>query len=271
MAVVDLHDVYTTGFEVRAAPTYPATTGALTTPSVYSATLSLYPDGASTSASLTVISTGILQLTYATTVEGHYEGYIETTPGGRQPFSFDVVVPRMIVSLMDIRTHLNLSSTTNDEELRAMCMAATDYVEGIVGPVVRQTITRTFTPGSDGQVFFDGPVISVSSITDTYGYGWTYNVANYYLDTSGVLTPLAYTTSRTGYPVTVTYVAGYTVVPALIREAALDYIKWAWESQRGPSGSPFQGGEGEFPDLTTATPPYKIAQKLQRYVVPSIA
>jgi hypothetical protein len=228
------------------------------------------PDGTTVVPSLTNPSTGLLRLDYLTVQEGHHSGKVTATVASTvklQAFEFDVVVSRALVSLADARARLNFTSTVSDEEMRSYIESATDYVEGLIGPVVRRTLVEKVKP-ADGLLFLSAPVISLTTITDTYGYGQTYNVANFLADGSTIY-PLANTVTVC-YPVTVTYVGGRVIVDPMIRDAALDYIKWDWESQRGASGSPFQG-EGEFEPGVSATPPYRIAQKLQRYMPAVVA
>ncbi len=183
-------------------------------------------------------------------------------------FDVDEAAPTGIVSLAEAKAHLNMTSTANDEELRRYIDAATDFVEGKIGPVVRRTIVEKLRPQS-GLLFTSGPIISLTSITDTYGYGTVYNVAGYLPDGSTIY-PIA-TSPAICYPVTVTYVGGRAIVPALVRQAALDYIAWRWESQRGPSSGPFQGGADEFAVTAPATVPYRILQALEPYASPVVA
>ena len=66
--------------------------------------------------------------------------------------------------------------------------------------------------------------------------------------------------STSSYPVKVVYTAGRTVVPALLRSAALDYLKWDWLSQRGSQPQGF-GVADELAALPGSVP-YKIRQKI---------
>lgn len=155
---------------------------------------------------------------------------------------------RGIVSLQDAREHLNFTSTVDDEELRSYILAATDFIESLCGYVVRRTVTQTVIPAG-GVLFLDGPVISLTSIVGAYGYPGTYDVSGLFLDGNAV--SYGYGGICFRYPVTVTYVAGRTVIPAMMREAALEYIRGTWGSQQGQGsadtllqGDTF-GGAGE--------------------------
>jgi hypothetical protein len=264
VSMVDLLETYSTEFLVTDAE------GVAANPSTSGCSLTL-PDGTTTAPSLTNPSTGTLRLDYVTAQEGRHSGTVTATVGSTvrvQAFEFDVVQSRAIVSLADARAHLNMTATTNDEELRRFVEAATDFIEGRIGPVVRRTIAKTVIPGADGRLYLNGPAISLTTITAAYGSGGTYTVGDYYLDTgNGVVHPPYYGSTFT-LPVTVTYVGGRVIVPPAIRQAALDYIKWLWESQRGATALPLPGGE--FGVATSATVPWKITQALEPYKMPGI-
>jgi hypothetical protein len=265
VSMVDLLETYSTTFLVTDAD------GVAANPSSSSCSLTL-PDGTTVAPSLTNPTTGTLRLDYVTAQEGRHSGTVTASVGSTvrvQAFEFDAVQSRAIVSLADARAHLNMSATTNDEELRRFVEAATDFIEGKIGPVVRRTITnKPVIPGADGRLYLNGPAVSLTTITAAYGSGGTYTVGDYYLDTgTGVVHPPYYGQTFT-LPVLVTYVAGRVIVPPAIRQAALDYIKWRWESQRGATALPLPGGEFAIP--APADVPYKITSALEPYRMPGI-
>lgn len=235
---VDVGDTYTTGFEIRDAA------GVLTNPASYTCSLTL-PDGTTVAPPLTNPSTGKLSLDYVTVQAGHHGGKVTTTGTGAgvQPFKFNVdAYPNArILSLKETRDHLNVTSTTNDEELRDYILAASEWVEDKIGQyVVRRTVTQTLWPDS-GRLFLKGPVISLTSMVAAYGYAvTTYNVANYYVEPGNSVRP-GYGNFGFYYPVTVTYVAGMTVIPAEVRLATEMLVKALWETQRGAAPLPLQG------------------------------
>jgi hypothetical protein len=232
------------------------------------------PDGTSSTPTVTAAGSGVYTASYATTQAGrHTARWVATginASAYTDSFDVDAAAPTGLVSLSDVKAHLNMSATvtTNDEELRRLIDAATDFVEGEIGPVVRRTISKTIIPGADGRLYLNGPAVSLTTITAAYGSGGTYTVGDYYLDGEhGVVHPPYYGTTF-AYPVTVEYVGGRVIVPAAIRQAALDYIKWRWEGQRGATALPLPGGEFEV--ATSATVPWKITQALEPYKTPGI-
>jgi len=228
------------------------------------------PDGTTVLPTVTAAGAGVYTASYTPTLPGRHTARWVATGVNASAFTdaidVDEAAPSGIVSLADVRARLNFLSTANDEEVRFYIDAATDFIESRIGPVVRRTIVEKIQP-SGGLLFTSGPVISLTTITDTYGYGATYDVANFLPDGSTIY-PLA-NVSSIAYPVTVTYVGGRAIVPAAIRQAALDYVKWMWESQRGAAALPLPGGEYEV--QAPATVPYRILQSLEPYMPAVVA
>jgi hypothetical protein len=170
------------------------------------------------------------------------------------------------------RLTIKQTSTQYDDELRRVMRGATGFFERWLGPIVRQPVTQTaVVPNSDGSLDLKAPVLSATSITDTYGYGTTYNVANY-LTNGSTLVPLAYTWAGHTYPVTVAYIGGWTEIPGDLHEAYLDYVAWKWESQRGPGNEP--GAQGSVDEYFVRTPdvvPPSIMEVIDGYRSRSIA
>jgi hypothetical protein len=163
--VIDLGDTYSTEFAVEDAAGDPAN------PASSSCSLTL-PDGTTVAPSLTNPSTGVLRLDYVTVQEGRHSGKVTATVSSTvkvQPFEFDVVVSRAIVSLAYVRDELNFMSTANDEEVRRRIEAATDFVEGKTGPVARRTVGPEIVRPAGGELWLRAPAISVSAITAAYG------------------------------------------------------------------------------------------------------
>jgi hypothetical protein len=143
------------------------------------------PDGTTTAPSVTTPTTGVYEASYPTTQAGrHTVRWVATglnASAYTDAFDVDASAPTGLVSLSDVKAHLGMSSTvtTNDEELRRFIDAATDFVEGKIGPVVRRTISKTVIPGSDGRLYLNGPAVSLTTITAAYGSGGTYTVGDF--------------------------------------------------------------------------------------------
>jgi hypothetical protein len=148
-----------------------------------------------------------------------------------------------IVSLADVKTQLNKTSTTNDDELRSYILSATENIEGTVGICAIRSFTERAN-GSDTLVLTNRPVVSLTTITPVYTWSPTIAVADVdtHLDT-GVITHL------NGWPFwgpyNVTYKAGRAVVQPSARLAGMLIVQHLWETRRGQSSNPRYGGEDD--------------------------
>ena len=248
-------------------------TGAPANPTSIVCTVTPSATGVAVTPTVTTSPVGTHTVQAPTDLVGHYTVAWRATGANLSAYADSYNVEpadwRGIVPLAEVRAKLEFrnpdAANAKDEELRSYILAATDFIESRIGPVVRRTITEVVRP-ANGILFMSGPVISVTSITDTYGYGSTYNVANFLPDGAAIY-PLA-NVATISYPVTVTYVGGRAVIPALIRQAALDYVKWMWDSsQRGPTSLPVE----DFGVQPQATVPFRILQALEPYMSPVVA
>lgn len=141
----------------------------------------------------------------------------------------------LFVTLDELKDHLNITSARDDAELMLTLGAATDAVEGLVGPVLHRTVVETVYPTWTGRIVLrQGPVVSVTSfLTNETPSTYTADLQ------SGILSDL----TTTGTSV-VTYVAGRAVVPDGIRLATLIIAGHLWNTQRG-ANSPSTGLQGE--------------------------
>lgn len=226
-----------------------------------------------------------------TQVGRHVYYYVTTTPNGAtepEPFDVEAAGSAAIVSLADVKKHLNLTTVTNDDELRAFVSAASETIEGLVGPVSRRTFTETLDASGPVVVLSHPPVIEVTAIsewTGTTGYPLTpqptgdSTVDSYGYDLNGDAGLLFRRTS--GYAgtwvtgprsVTVTYTAGRTTVPAAIRLATLKLVKHMWGDQRGAS-LPLSAVGDQFESPVTAhLVPWEVEELLAPYrTAPAVA
>lgn len=189
--------------------------------------------------------------------------------------SFDVSdpLPNSIISLLDARDTLRLSSTVEDEDLRLYVESTTAIIERHLNQVVvRRTITEDYRVGAptmgdyypgyyyggggsnypswyyrDSAAYAAGvtlkqtPVVSLVSVASLDGLR-TWNISDLHVDTNtGLVTPLPATASLWG-PITITYIAGYQTIPANYQQAARFILQDLWASRRGGQQ---QVGRGE--------------------------
>jgi hypothetical protein len=143
-----------------------------------------------------------------------------------------------LITLADAKAQLNITDTdaTRDTELQTYVDAATNIVEYHCGPVSATAVVETHWTGDVTTVVLRrSPVTTVTSVvpamtTDTS----TYNPSVFLLDSTG---GLLRTTDGTlwSYPITVTYTAGRSSVPAAMNLAARIIVAHLWSTQYGAS------------------------------------
>jgi len=218
---------------------------------------------------------GMYAVDYVTTVAGrHGVRWTSLGPQSAHTDAFDVrpVNPPLLFSLDDGKATLNVTGTTNDEEIRDLIESVTGAVEYIAGPVMRQTVVEKHN-GGDTIVLRESPVISVTSIVPVFDGGTSYLPAD--IDVDGPTGELCRKDSGTFVgPVRVTFIAGRPVTPAGIRDAARIILKHLWRIQNGTAGLPSFDSDGERIDGTTMISglgfalPNRAIELLQPYARP---
>lgn len=212
------------------------------------------PDGTTVTPTVTNAATGSYTASYTPTLPGRHGVRWVATGANASAFtdSFTVMDPVDIpvVSLAEAKRHLNITSTTSDEELRAFIAAAQDAGERYTGRVFgRRSIVETHDGGSAAIVLAGIPVVSVTTVVED---GTTLTAADYVAHlTAAVLYRAAGTTWDNSDPqtVVVTYVAGYAQQPPTDRQGVLEMVRHMWETQRGsmatfPRGDDYTPGAG---------------------------
>ena len=192
-----------------------------------------------------------------------------------------------IVTTAEVKAHLNdLNMTAPVEaELVLFVEAAGEVVEELCGAVVPRTVTEVKPAPSGAFILDHHNVVSVTSVEEGYGATVTALTAG----TFGAAAPasgyrlsgsLIYRTSggvdvafSRGHEVRVVYVAGLDPIPAKVRLATLELIKFWWN----PSQLGLVGEAGPL-RASSATPgtivaagylvPHAVVSMLGRYVRP---
>lgn len=240
------------------------------------------PDG--TSAAPVVANppadTGVYAYDYPSVQQGrHVVRWTTTGPatGYVDVFYLRSGEPSALVSLADVKNHLNIKAenTDNDGELQDAIDTASDVVESIVGSLARRTVTETYSGnGTPGLALRRPPVISVTSVTVE---GAVLDPSGYSLSDAGVLyrvsgyTDLLWPRGRNN--IAVAYVVG--APGQVIRPAVLDSVKELvrinFRPQLGGNYSPFDQGatsdSGSRPGQTRLGffVPDRIEQLLERH------
>lgn len=193
---------------------------------------------------ITPAVTGSLVYDFAPVQAGlHSVHWATTGPATAEDDVFTVETPgRMLVSVDEAVNHLRaagvITSAADRETLQSLCLAATDAVERDLGRIiVRRSVTEDYDGGAYCLILRSTPVASVTSVVDS---GVTLGITDYTLDAgSGILFrgtgnySTGFTSGRQS--VTVTYVAGYSAPPHVVRLAALNVVQGMWQaSQQAP-------------------------------------
>lgn len=143
-----------------------------------------------------------------------------------------------IISLADAKAQLNTTTTVNDEELRTYVEATTGVIEQELGmAVVRRPRTEEHCIRG-GLVLNWTPVVTLTSMALVDGT-YTWNVADLHVSPAGVVTsPLGVAPYGN---VTVTYLAGMSIIPENYCLAARIIVQQIWKTQRPDRGAPGRG------------------------------
>ena len=229
MATHDLGDVVALGVNVR------NDADALEDATAVTVTITL-PDG-TTSGPHTVSSTsaGVYAYDYTPSQVGRHGVRWVATGTNASAFTdvFDVLDNSLlpIVSLADAKRHLNITATTDDEELRRTLAVATDLAERYANRALRRkTVAETHDGGGPVLILRQPPVASVTTVT----VGGTATTA-YVLDPAAGLLYAGTSGSSTwtaGWQnIVVTYVAGGNA-PEVAEQAVLELTRHLWDTQQ---------------------------------------
>lgn len=270
MPLVDQGETYSFRLKVTDA------NGAAGAPGSAPTVLVTLPDNTTTSPTVNANGTGIYDVDLTTTLLGRYT-WTATATGGvlgtavRQwAGTLDVEDPAtLLIDTTDALNHLRAAGiivqASDLEQLRWLCHVATDAVERDLGFVlVRRTITDTF----DGEGRQDLQLRRVPpSVADT-GYltivsvtenGVTLTANDY------VLRRVDWTLHRgpsigwywrgwwPGYEnIAVTYTAGCTNPPAILRKVALNAVQRMWQSSQQSPHPQLEDVSGDYGSFTPA-------------------
>lgn len=212
------------------------------------------PDGTTVTPSVAHAGTGVYQVDYPPTMAGrHVAQWVCTganTSGYTDVFDVRPAAPPYIVSLADTKQQLNMTGTSDDEELRRVIEAATAVVERHLDmAVVRRTVVERRSLGNPTIWGSPGvlqriplttrPILAITSVVSADG-ATTWNPANMRVTASGVVEVLA--GSIVWGPVDFTNVVGMQVIPANYTKAAEIIIQHIWDTQRGSKGGAHPAG-----------------------------
>jgi hypothetical protein len=267
----DLGDIAALAIQIKDA------TGTLANASSVTATITL-PDGTTATPSVSNPTTGNYQIAYLTTQLGRH-GLRWTASGsnaGAFTDVFEVTDPAYwpIVSLDDMKTHLNITSSTYDEEIRFMISVATNIAENYCKrALTRQTVSETRDGGGTSIILFQPPVLSITSIVENTT---TLTASDYTTDlASGIVYRGSQIARLPFFPgrqnITITYVAGYVNPPPMAQHTVKEIVRWMWQtSQQGPRPGFGQSGQ-EITSFGSDALPTWLLRPLDTLKLPGIS
>ena len=193
-----------------------------------------------------------------------------------------------IVTLADVKTFMQITSTANDAELSNMISAASTMWNRKYGPVSGSPSYDEWYDGGASTISLRNiPVLTVTSVIETFGSSYTRTLVqeapdsgvgtafDYSIDlTSGLLTRRAMGIGMSFAPgdknIHVVYTAGYSSVPYDIQQAVWVLVAHLWETQRGRMVIPGQPPADWNPAMAY-TWPRRVREVGEGYYVPGIA
>lgn len=266
LGVIDLGDVVTLGVTVHDSAGVLADGGTVTV------TVTL-PDGSTATPTITHVSTGTYSASYTPATAGRYGVRWVATGANASAYadSFTVSAPALLISLAEAKAFLNITATTNDDELRGMIEAATAAAEEWTGRVLANTtITETFD-GGVAKLFLRQPAaLSITTVVDN---GTTLAASAYRLTKGGESVervsgsqPYYWTYRVDG--ISVTYWAGVSGRRlSIANHAVKQMLLHLWQTQRGPRRAQYNA-EDSWNSSMGYSYPSRVVQLLQPLQIP---
>lgn len=279
MAVYDLGDVVALGVTIKDANGNPANATNVV------ATIT-QPDGSTVLPTVVNSATGLYDINFTPTQFGRYTIRWVATGANASAYADDFTVrdyTKMgIVSLDEVKAHLNISTSALDEELRRFIDAGSDLAENYCGLILgRETIANELHNGNTDVIVLRNP--RAISITSVYENGTLLTASDYTLDPSGqrLFRVTSGTFNNPNYfgiwapgvnAVRVTYVAGFTNPPPSAKQGVLEIIRHLWQTQRGTNNVLTRNQTGDdFLPTATFSLPRRAMELLDPISLPGIA
>lgn len=178
-----------------------------------------------------------------------------------------------VVTVDEVKIHLNIAGDDNDTELEAFIAAAEAAIAAQVGPLEPTERTDRVRSAAGSLVLPVSPVVSLTTVTNADTTALT--VGDLYLDTTaGVITYSDGVTVVTQGYYDVAYVAGRAECPADLQLAVKELVRHLWQTQRGPTARP----GSRTSDATANTVPgaayllpFRVMELLAPHLQPSVA
>lgn len=170
-----------------------------------------------------------------------------------------------VVSLAEVKTHLNVAVVTHDAEMQTFIDSAEAAIGERVGPL--SSVARTVRVTPAGRTLrVPAPAISLTSVTDADGTALT--LADLYLNPKPGL--VEFNDGRTfgSRYYTVAYDAGRAACPPDLKFAVKELVRHMWTTQRGPTaraGLASEMASNSVPGAAYAFP-FRVEQLLKPHM-----
>lgn len=220
---------------------------------------------------------GLYYYDYLLPAPGLYQfAWVTVNPGtAPRPEFINVRSFISIVSTAEVKQHLNKVKDTDDDELGAYLMAATELVEDKVGICVPRQFTWRVSEGRWQLVVPYRPLISVQSVASVWkgGPSWT-DPGDGSVLACDAEAGIVYQPSQMDFwwgPWDVQMTAGRQVIEERWVHAAKEQIRHLWETQRGSMPPALLQGEEVFTATSgwTFSVPRRVLELLETDMVPS--
>lgn len=140
-----------------------------------------------------------------------------------------------VLTLPDVKAHLNITTASEDTKLAAMIAAAEAAIAERVGPLEPASRTVRVTPYGR-TLFVPSPAVSLTSVTDADGTATDTNDLHLVTRSGMVTRNDGGLFGARWY--TITYQWGRATCPDDLKLAAMEMVRHLWTTQRGPSRRP---------------------------------
>lgn len=216
--------------------------------------------------------TGQYRVTYVPTLEGRYTWRAVTTSPNtafQEVFVVRGSVSPALLSLADGKAHLNITSTTNDDEIREYLEGTTRVVESYVGPIVLRTHTARRCGGRAKIVLPHTQVRSIVSVTLVRDGSSPITISDLTVDSASGIVSYKSGASIPYGDLDIVYTVGRDTVEPNWTLAAKIIVKHLWDTQLGNLPS-IQGDDGGYVVTGSGfTVPYRAIGLLQSDRVPA--
>jgi uncharacterized phiE125 gp8 family phage protein len=219
--------------------------------------------------------TGKYKYDYVLPTPGRFVFAWSTTGPGTAPTPIveNVRAYASMLSRNEIKQHLNITWTKDDDELDTFLMAATEMIESKTGQLfVPRQVTTRIDEGTYRLVLDVKPIQRAISVTSVWPGGPVWTEAQLRPDSDAGIVDQAVPRPFYWGPWDVVVLAGMQVMPERALYAGKEQVRHMWETQRGSMPPALLQGEEEYvsPMGFTFTIPRRVLEAIEDLMVPAV-